>query len=102
MKRRVYWMIGAVFLAGLVAALSVSAVWQRRAKIDAQNMCSAFKPGITVAQAQTIASQNNGQVSQSSQNEFFARTSGGGLICRCRVEVAADAIASVKDVLCLN
>ena len=102
MKHRVYFIIGGILFTCAIAAFGFTALAQRQANNDAKNMCSAFKPGITVEQAQKIASSNNGQVSSTAPTEFIARTSGGGLICSCRVATTRGVIASVKGVLCLN
>ena len=102
MKHRAYWIVGGVILAGLISAIGASAIAQRRAHGNAKDMCAAIRPGITLSQANEIASKHKGQVSQTSPTESVARTSGGGLICRCRIEVTGEIISSVKEMLCLN
>lgn len=74
---------------------------EKKAYDDAQQMCSAIKPGMSTDQLQALAKSHGGRLSVVAKDAALALTSGGGLLCRCKVELKDNRATTAGSATCI-
>lgn len=88
-------------VAVIVVSLYVVSGW--RAVKRADDICGEIKLGISDKNLNTIAKSHNGYLDQiPSDNEIVTGASGGGMNCRCRVQIKSNVVINVTEPVCIE